>query len=275
MVFLRLRHILKLIITPFLSAKNQRYLLKEIVKRDIKGRFAGSVAGTFWTLLNPFFNIIVYIILFSLVLRINVTIEETGTDSFAVYFLTGYFPWLLFSDGLNRSVGILLDQSNLITKVVFPVELLPASTVITAFVTNILGMLIFFLYLIYLGYFNITWGLILLYIPVQMLMTLGISYFLSGLCIFIRDTREILGIILMVWFYATPILYPISLIPEEFHVYRLLNPMDDVIVLYRNALLIHQTDWMAFTRICGFSVCAYAIGALFFMRAKPAFGDVL
>ena len=101
-LFAKIRHIYLLIRGPMVSAKNHRRLLREFVIREVKGRFAGSMAGMFWTLVNPLAVIVVYLYVFSLVLRVQVTAEETGTNSFAIFFLAGLFPWLQFADGLSR-----------------------------------------------------------------------------------------------------------------------------------------------------------------------------
>ena len=115
---------------PVIAAWGHRQLLRQFVVRDIKGRFAGSAAGILWAVMNPLATIVVYLFVFSLVLRVTVSMEEAGTTLFSLFFLSGLLPWLLFAEGLSRSVGCLLDNANLITKVVFPVELLPVGAVV-------------------------------------------------------------------------------------------------------------------------------------------------
>ena len=264
-----------LIKVPLASARNHRHLLKEFVIRDVKGRFAGSMGGVLWTLINPAANIAIYIFLFSLVLRIQVTARETGTDSFVIFFLTGMFPWLIFSEGLSRSVSCLVDNANLITKVVFPVELLPLSVVLSALVVNGIGMLLFLTCLLPAGCMHVSWLLLLILISAQVVFTWGLACMLAAVCVFLRDIRELLGIALLVWFYATPIIYPFSMVPAQMRAFMTFNPMCTFVGLYRDALLVHQIHWLSVVYICIFSVVSYGIGAWFFMRAKPAFGDVL
>ena len=194
---------LMLIARPGASAYRHKHLLKEFLSRDIRGRFAGSAAGILWTLINPAANIVVYIFLFSLVLRIRVTAQETGTDSFVVFFLSGIFPWLMFAEGLSRSVGCLVDNADLITKVVFPIELLPLSTILATAIVNGIGMVFFLLYLIPAGFLHIAWLLLLVLIPIQIVFTWGLANVLAAGCVFLRDIREVLGILLLLWFYAT------------------------------------------------------------------------
>lgn len=264
-----------LITIPLKSALKHRHLLKEFVARDIKGRFAGSVAGTLWTLINPVATIAIFLFIFSLVLRIRVTAQETGTDKFVIFFLSGMFPWLIFSEGLTRSVGCLVDNANLITKVVFPVELLPLSAILSALVVNGIGMCLFLIYLVPAGYIHRAWFFLFILIPAQTAFTWGLACLLAAACVFFRDIREILGIVLMLWFYATPIIYPLSMVPKPLQPYFGLNPLGVFIILYRQILLLHEMSWHLLALACAVSFLAYALGAWFFMKAKPAFGDVL
>lgn len=272
---MRLKRDLTLIVRPWVTACKHRNLLKEFLVRDIKGRFAGSVGGILWTLINPAANIAVYIFLFSLVLRIRVTIQETGTDSFVIFFLSGIFPWLMFSEGLSRSVACLVENANLITKVVFPIELLPLSTILATSIVQGIGLLFFLLYLIPAGFFHVTWVLLLFLIPAQVIFAWGLANFFAAACVFLRDIREIIGILLLLWFYATPVIYPLSMVPQALRPIFGVNPMGAFVSLYRDILLLHQLHWHLLMLSGFFSLLSYVLGAWFFMRAKPAFGDVL
>ncbi len=263
------------ILRPCASAYKHKHLLKEFLSRDIRGRFAGSAAGILWTLINPAANIVVYIFLFSLVLRIRVTAQETGTDSFIIFFLSGIFPWLMFSEGLSRSVGCLVENGDLITKVVFPIELLPLSTILATSIVNGIGMVFFLLYLIPAGFLHVTWLMLLVLIPAQVVFTWGLANLLAAGCVFLRDIRELLGILLLLWFYATPVIYPLSMVPKILRPIIELNPMGAFISLYRDILLVHRVHWHLLMLSGFFSILSYVLGSWFFVRAKPAFGDVL
>jgi lipopolysaccharide transport system permease protein len=275
MPFPRITRTLELVMTPLSSVTKHRYLLREFVLRDVKGRFAGSVGGVLWTLINPLATVVIYLFVFSLIMRVQVTVEDTGTSSFALFFLTGLFSWLWFSEGLSKSVGSLVDNANLITKVVFPVELLPTGTVLAAFIVNGVGMSFLLAYLFSQGYGHISWLLLPLLVATQVVFTWGMALFVAAACVFIRDTRELLGIILMIWFFATPIIYPLSMVPESCRLAIRLNPMAVFASLYRDALLRHQVSLVPLIGVISLSVGSYLLGAWFFMRAKPSFGDVL
>jgi len=264
-----------LVTRPVYTAWVQRQLLRQFVVRDIKGRFAGSSAGILWAVMNPLATIVVYLFVFSLVLRVNVSMEETGTDLFSLFFLSGLLPWLLFSEALSRSVGCLLENANLITKVVFPVELLPAASVLSAFLINVIGFVLFLGYLSLSGYLHLTWLLLPLVLVAQFFFTWGIASFLAATAVFVRDIRELLGIVLMVLFFATPIIYPPSMVPGNLSWLLDLNPMGMFISVIRDVVFVHRINPVDTIGVVFLGLFSYALGSWFFMRAKSAFGDVL
>ncbi len=264
-----------LLASPMASAGSHPYLLREFVAKDVKGRFAGSMGGLLWTVINPLAMILVYIFAFSIVLRVRVTAAETGTDIFAVFFLAGLFPWLFCMEGLSRSMGCVTGNANLVTKVVFPVELLPLGMVLAVFLTNGLGMLVFLGYLALEGYAHFTWLLVGLLAVLQLVFVWGVASFLAAASVFFRDLNELVNILLRLWFFATPIIYPISMVPEAFRPVMFFNPMAHFVTLYRELLLVHRVDWASLGEVAVFSALCYAGGTWFFMRARGAFGDVL
>ncbi|MBI9089873.1 MAG: ABC transporter permease [Desulfobacterium sp.] len=260
---------------PVVSAVKKYNLLREFVLREIKGRFAGSFAGTLWTLVHPVANICIYIFLFSLVLRISVTVEDTGTDSFAIFFLAGFFPWLFLAETLGKAPGILIGNASLITRVVFPVELLPLASCGAVFITNGIGFVIFLIFLAVKTGVYLSWLWVVPLVFLQFLFVMGVVCFVSAASVFVRDFAELVPLIVMVWFYGTPVIYPVSMVPESLHPLLGLNPMALFIELYRGVLLLHRIDPLAFVQVAIISFLSYAVGAWLFMRLKPAFGDVL
>ncbi|MBF0099616.1 MAG: ABC transporter permease [Desulfobacterales bacterium] len=266
---------LYLIVQALQTLVTHRHLLREFVSKEVKGRFAGTFGGAFWTLINPLVNIIAYLFIFSLVLKVEVTAKETGTDRFALFFLAGYFPWLMFSESVSRCAGVLIDNANLITKVIFPVELLPASSVISVYIVNGIGLILFLIYILFLKFFHISWLFLIVLLFFLLLLGMGLGYLCAGACVFIRDIKELMNIIMLLWFYATPIIYPLSMAPDFLETVIKMNPMCTYVQLFRDVILLHRIDWMAASQVFGLSLLIYGIGAWFFMRAKPGFGDVL
>jgi len=159
--------------------------------------------------------------------------------------------------------------------VVFPVELLPVSTVTATFLINSVGFLLFLVYLAFTGYAAPAWLLIPVAVFIEMVFVLGLAFFLSALCVFIRDIGELLNVVIMVWFFGTPVIYPLSLVPERFAFLYSLNPMVEFVDFYRNLVLMHMVDMRALVYLCAYAVISYGIGTWFFLRSKNAFGDVL
>ncbi len=267
-----------LVLSPFIWFKvlfEQRNLFKEFVKRDIKGRFAGSFAGFSWAIINPIAQILIYIFLFSVIFRVKLSRMELGTESFAVYLLAAIFQWLAFSEGVSRAAGILVENANLITKVVFAVEILPATAVSSAFFLNGLGLGLVLVWLIVKGYLAWSW----LWMPVVSLLfwcfAIGFAAFLAALTVFLRDIQQALATILSVWFYFTPILYPLSMVPSSLHVYMKLNPLFSFIELYHQVLLVHTIDGNLLLIASFWAISTLFLGLFFFKRLQPSFGDVL
>lgn len=261
--------------SPFRLMFLHRELLKGFVVKNIKGRFAGSFAGLLWTVLSPLSKIAAYFFVFSMVLRVTVTVEETGTDKFVIFFLCGFFPWIMLAESLAKSVRILIEESSIITNVVFPVELLPASVVASNFLINGIGFTLFLVYLGFAGYLNITWILVPLVVIFQMLFILGLAYFLSAMCVFIRDLGELFNIVILLWFFGTPVIYPVSRVPESMSFIFNLNPMVSFVDLFRDTILMGKVDMNSLILSAGFALASYGIGAWVFIRSKSAFGDVL
>ena len=233
------------------------------------------MAGISWTLVNPLTTLLVYMFLFSIVLRVQVTAQETGTDSFFIYFATGFVPWIMFSEGINRATSCLVENADLITKVIFPVEFLPLTAVISGMLINILGLVLLLGYLAGHGFAHLIWLCVLVLLPMQFLFTLGLGLLLSAICVYLRDVTEFIGILLMVWFFATPIIYPLSLVPSVVTYLIQLNPMYMFVTLYRDILIRHHVDAFVLFQAFLSSLLVYSLGSLFFAKVKPGFGDVL
>ena len=254
---------------------HHRTLFWGFVSNEIKGRFAGSMGGFLWSLLTPLANLLIYIFVFSLVLKIRMKPMETGTDSFAVYFLAGMLPWIAFSEALNGAADVFLGRANLISKVAFPLEMLPISGVMVPFCLNGFGFSMYLVYLGFMGYAHPAW----LWLPVvvlpHMVFTLGLVTLVASLSVFIRDVRQFMGTVISLWFFLTPIIYPLSMVPEKLLWVIKLNPMYPFVELYHQVLLFHTLSLPLLGSVMGLAVISFLGGALFFNRSKHAFADVL
>ncbi|MGB3757726.1 MAG: ABC transporter permease [Rivularia sp. (in: cyanobacteria)] len=256
-------------------------LLRTLVRRDLEARYKGSVLGNLWSIVNPLSQLLIYTYVFSVVLKVKLSLKGLPANenvSFGLWLFAGLLPWIAFSTGLTQSASSVIGQPNLVKKVVFPLSLLPLVPILSAFVESSFGlmMLIFFVALSS-GTLHTTLALLpLVWIP-QLLLTAGFGYLAAGLTVFLRDIPQTLNVILNIWFYATPIVYPITSIPESWRNWVLwLNPLAAIVEVYREFVLTGEVKhWgelgVAFT----ISGIVFIIGFLVYRKLRPAFADVL
>lgn len=252
-----------------------RTLFWGFVSNEIRGRFAGSVGGFVWSLLTPLANMLIYIFVFSVVLKIRLKPMETGTDNFAVFLLAGMLPWAAFSEALSSATDIFLGRANLITKVAFPLEVLPLTGIVVPFFLHGLGFGMFLGYLIFEGYFHLGWLWLPIVVAVHMVFTLGAVILISSLSVFLRDVKQFIGTALSLWFFLTPIIYPLSMVPEKVRWLFKLNPLYPFIELYHQVLLLNNLSWVLLAYASGVAALFLGGGIIFFERSKSAFADVL
>lgn len=250
-------------------------LFHHFTKQDFVGQFAGSVGGFLWLFLTPLVNIIIYAFVFRYVFGMRAP-ADFGQTSFVIFMMVGYLPWFAFADAMSKAPSLLLVKAPLITKVMFPVQILPVVGTLVPYLTHGIGFLLLLSYLLLTGYFSLLW----LWLPViflfQFLFTMGLVAILSAFCVFLRDLQQLVALIITSWFFLTPIVYPISVIRDEsIRRLYLFNPMHNFVELYREVILLHHFPVLNFEIVVGVSVVSYFLGGWIFMRIKHAFGDVL
>jgi lipopolysaccharide transport system permease protein len=256
---------------PFLH-KN---LFWGFVNQEIRGRYVGSFGGLLWSIITPLANMLIFIFVFSAVFQIRMKQIETGTDSFVVYLLAGLLPWIAFNDVVSASTGMFLGKANLITKVAFPLELVPAAGIFVTFILNGIGFTLFLLYLTFEGYCHVAWLMLPIVTALFMVFTLGIVVFIASLSVFVRDIQQIIGSILSLMMYLTPILYPIHMVPESLRFLLLVNPVLPFIELYHQVLLQHVISFELIGQAIGYAAISFVFGVWFYNRSRNAFADVL
>jgi lipopolysaccharide transport system permease protein len=249
------------------------FLLKEMVVRDIRARYAGSGLGLLWAVLHPILWMILYTAVFSVVLRVPV---ERGFATFPEFLMAALLPWMAIHEGISRSAATLIDNAAVVKKAVFPVATLVLSVVVAAIVNQLVAFLVFGVYVFFLGHLS-AW--IVLAIPalvLQALLTYGIGCFAATITAFVRDAGQAIGILLTVLFFATPIVYPASLVPERFRPLLEANPIAHLAAWYRSAFTLHAVpDVGSVLYLSVFSLAAATLGGLLFHRARPHFADLI
>jgi lipopolysaccharide transport system permease protein len=250
------------------------FLLKEMVIRDIRARYAGSGLGLVWAFAQPVLWMLLYTAVFGLILRAPL---ETGFANFPEFLLAGLLPWIAFSEGISRSATALTDNAAMVKKTVFPLETLVLSVVLAAVVNQVIALALYALFVGALGHLSGAW--LLLAVPAllcQTLLTFGLGCLVATAAVFLRDTVHALGIALTVVFYMTPIVYPATLAPERFRPILRANPMAHLVEWYRDAFTLHVAPEPASVLyVTAFTVLAVLAGRALFARARPHFADLM
>ncbi|HXE80424.1 MAG TPA: ABC transporter permease [Vicinamibacterales bacterium] len=214
-----------------------RALIQSLVARELKARYRGSVLGFFWSFVNPLLLLLVYTFVFTVVLPARAGPEY---EPYALFMFCGILPWTWFSSSLLEASNVLIGGGNLIRKVLFPAEVLPIVTVLAGLVHFCLGLPIlaafFAYYRVPVVFLDLLWLPVVML--VQLTLTLGLALLLSALAVHFRDIRDILSNVLTLWFFATPIIYPLSQAPESVRSILRLNPFTHLAVAYQEVLFL-------------------------------------
>lgn len=247
------------------------------VKNEFVSNFVRSRLGGFWMIIEPLVMVAIYAVILSAVLGAKLPGLEQNRFGYAIYLITGIACWDLFNNLINQSLNMFIANGNLMKKVVFPKVCLPFITVGTALVNNILficaGIFIFLL----VGH-SLTWQII--YLPLLIALTvalgLGLGLILGILNVFMRDIGKAVPLILQIWFWGTPIVYPASIVPEQVKVFLQFNPIYYLVQGYRNILAFGEPiQWLPLLVLAGIACALLAVALWMFRQASPEMVDVL
>lgn len=248
-----------------------RQMIYSLVKRDLRGRYKGSVLGFLWTFLNPLLQLCVYTVVFSVILR-------SGIEDFYLFLFVALIPWMFFATCLQGGASCILSQQDMVKKIYFPREVLPLAYTLSQFVNMLLTFIVIFAVLIFSGHgINLE---AVVYLPIIMIvefvLALGVTLLASALTVYLRDLEYILSILTMAWMYMTPVLYSIDMIPEELRPIFMLNPMTPIIIAYRDILYYKQVpelDTLIQAVILG--IIVLILGIITFGKLKRNFAEEL
>ena len=251
-------------------------LLLELAKRDFSKRFVGSIAGWLWGLIHPLVMLASWTFVFQVCMKQTLPPNEV-TDNYTVYLFTGYLPWMLFTETVTRSATTLVDNSNLITKTVFPSEILPVSVFLSSLMSHLLALaLAIVLVIVVEGGVSPMALLLPGYMLLLGIFAVGIGWLVSSLQVYLRDTVQVVGVVLTLWFWLTPIFIFEQQIPESLRFLIRYNPLAYVVRAYRDRLLSNQLpDFGELAILSGCAVAASFVGGMFFRHLKRGFADVL
>jgi ABC-2 type transport system permease protein len=269
---------------------NSRELLVNLTLREVRGKYKRTALGQLWSLINPLAMMLIYTAVFGQVLRVKIEPgDPSGLHVFALWLVCALLPWNFMSNAMTGGMGSLVGNANLVKKVYFPREVLVAATVLSWDVTFLTEMGVLTVVLLAFGAMPLPWlPLVVVFMAFLTLFALGLGLALSVANVYFRDTQHLVGILLQIWFYATPIVYPISYvhdeavklhdkgwnIPVEF-IYRL-NPMERFVEVFRN--LMYDNRWPALgdSLYCiGAGIISVVIGYWLFTRFEGRMAEEL
>lgn len=261
---------------PLLSIWRNRSLIRSLVRRDILGRYRGSFGGVFWTVLNPLLLMATYFFVFGIVLHARFG-SDPSRAGFVLYFLCGMLPWLAVSEALGRAPLVILEYRNFVKKLVFPLETLPVNLVLAALVTEAFALGVF-LALLLVTRGAVPWSVLwlpALAIP-QVLFAIGLAWFLAALGVYVRDLGQINGFLLTLWFFITPICYPVESLPNQALPLLTRNPMFILVRAYRDIFLeARAPDPDGLWNFWAVSLLVFFAGHAWFYRLRKTFADVI
>jgi lipopolysaccharide transport system permease protein len=264
------------LVTPFRVLVRQRPAIATFVQREIRTRYGASALGMGWALIKPLTLLALYTFVFSTLLKVPLG-NDARTGEFALYLFCGLVPWLAFTEAIGRSTTVIQEHVQLVKRLRFPSEILPVHHVLVALAVESLGLVILLAWLIVIGRVP-DWSLLALAaiaVP-QFLFTAGLAWMLASTSVLVPDIRQGISFVLMVWFYATPIVYPLSMVPDSLEWLFWLNPMTFVVESYRGAILDqHPPALVPFALVCVASLVVFVAGYRMFDRLKYEFADVL
>jgi lipopolysaccharide transport system permease protein len=253
-----------------------RYFIVSSIQHDLTHHFTASKLGGLWLILSPLFQVLIYVFVLSSVLQSRLA-GASNQYAYAIYLMAGLLAWNLFSEIINRCLNLFVEKGNLLKKISFPRIVLPIIVAGSCIVNNILIFLVMLVIFFILGnHFNaqILWLVPLSFSVVVLAMSLGLI--LGTLNVFMRDISHVVPIMLQILFWFTPIVYPLSIIPDKYRYLLELNPMSSIVADYQQIILNHHSPnlhGMLMTIVISLSLSVFAL--FLFRRASPEMADVL
>ena len=255
------------------SVFRYRELLWQMVGREVKARYKQSILGYFWVILNPLAQMLVMSFAFSIILRIPT--NSSSNIPYSIFLFVALLPWTLFSNSLSSASNSLVGSASLITKVYFPRTILVISTIIAKIIDFLFSISILIIYMIAYHIpinINILWVIPIFFI--QQIFTFGLALFFAASNLLYRDIQYLLGLILTLWMYLTPVIYPADIVPDRFKIFFQLNPMAVIINAYRQTILGGGVpNYTSIFIALMVSILTLYLGLLYFKSREKIFAD--
>lgn len=239
--------------------------------REIRVRYKQSILGGLWAILQPFSTMLIFTLVFGVIIKV-----PTNGIPYPVFFYSALLPWTFFSASIGSAVQSLIANINLVTKIYFPREVLPIASTIAAFIDFLIAAV---LYIVLLLLYQVPIKITILWIPIlllmQILLTLGISFFGSALIVAYRDIRFVIPLALQLWMYLSPVAYSVNSVPDRFRLIYMLNPMAGIIESYRTILMGGTPQWEYLAIEMIIIVPIFVLGYIYFKNKEAYFADII
>lgn len=253
----------------------KRYLVMQLAKKDFSNMYTGSLLGVIWSFAQPLATAIVYLFVFGTIFQ-RMPRENIP---FSSWFLCGLIPWNFFTGTIGTNTTIITSYSYLVKKINFRVAIIPLIKLISSLWMHLIFMFIMFIiFLVQQIPITICWLQYFYYLFACLILMLGLSWLLSSINVFIKDTSHIVQIVLQLLFFLTPIFWGTNMLPEKYHIYLKINPMFYIINGYRESFIYNipfWQDWQYTLYFWGITLFILFMGVVVFKRLKPHFADVL
>lgn len=252
-------------------ATHYRFLMYQLVQREIKARYKQSFVGYAWILVNPLAQLLVYTFVFSVVIRFSVP-----EAPYPLFLLTALLPWIFLQTSLTNSALSLVDNAPLLRKIAFPRETILYSVVAAKLIDLLVASVIFlFFFAFYRIVPSVNFWIILPLLLIQVFLVTGFSLFLSAANLFYRDFQYLTNLLLMIWFYLTPIVYPLDKVPQNILPLYQLNPLVGIFSGYRSALFGLPLDWPLIGWSAVVSILIFFLSWVWFKKVEGTFADIV
>jgi lipopolysaccharide transport system permease protein len=251
-------------------------LIRSLARREFAARYKGSLLGIVWAVVTPLVTIAIFTLIFAGIFGARFGAGGTHWD-YAVYLFCGLLPWTMFQETVQQSATTIVSHSNLVKRVVFPLETLPVAQALSSLINQLFGTAALILAsLLVHGGLNLT----ILWLPVllipQLLAAIGAAWLVASLGVFLRDIAQGVGLVLMAWMFLTPIIYPESIVPASYQTFINANPFTALIRSHRRILLEGlPPDWSGLAYFTAFALVLFLFGYWWFARSRKNFADVI
>lgn len=264
-------------VTLIKSLRDNRSLIFSLIKREVVGRYRGSAMGLLWSFFNPVLMLAVYTFVFSVVFKARWAGGSDSKTEFALVLFAGLMVFNLFSECINRAPSLILNNTNYVKKVIFPLEILPVVALGSAIFHFFISLIVWVVfYLVFFGLPNFSIFELFLVILPLVLVIVGLSWVLASLGVYLRDVSQIIGVVTTVLMFLSPIFYPVISLPEEYRPFMELNPITFVVEQARDVMIWSKgLDWSGWAFQMLFSMLVAWLGFAWFQKTRKGFADVL